>query len=498
MQAVSLARQSRAREDQEDSISIAFQHRVNREEAKRRDDEITVEFADVDVSGHGDSRKKREGLHAMLAYLKAHPQVRRVYIYNVSRLARDTYFFLELYRSLMNLRPPVELRSASENIEDPTIMIMLSAMAERERTTLSNNIAHAVREQAQRGLVTQQPPYGYHRIDGILYPREPEASIVRRIFREYVDGASTVQIIDRLHRDGIRSPQGKPAWRTKGIRRMLGRRTYIGEIEIQETRDPSGRPRPYLLARGLHEPLIDPQTWELAQRKLSAAGWSRCMDGRTTPWLTERAFCSACGRRIYFGIKSRRGRDGALRWYAKCSTAQLTSDNRTRNTCQGQQTCDLHLIEPVARLALHDRLRAIVTPEQAHQLARQETSRRGGDRRAELTATLAEAKAESAELLRLKLKREISDDEWHRERDRIERTIESAQANLDIIPMEPPLIRFVQSHAALPDAADLIFTMTDDELRSLLLVLDARATLDLGAKTVTWEFGGEYHYLLPG
>lgn len=180
------------------------------------------------------------------------------------------------------------------------------------------------------------------------------------------------------------------------------------------------------------------------------------------------------------------------------STLQLASDSRTRNTCPGQQSCDLHLIEPVARLGLYERLRDIVTPEQAHHRARQETTRRGGDRRAELTATITEAKAESAELLRLKLKREISDDEWHRERDRIERIIETAQANLDIIPTAPPLLRFVQSHAAIPDAADLVLTMTDDELRTVLLTLDARATLNLGAKVVTWQFGAEYAYLLPG
>ena len=187
MLAVSLARQSQRNEDQADSVSLAFQHRRCAEEAERRGDEIVATFDDLDVPGSIEHRSKRLGLHAMMAHLKQSPSIRRAYVYNISRLARDTLYALELVRDLANMKPPVELCSTSENIEDPTILAIIAAMASRERTTLSNNVAFAIREQARRGLVTQQPPIGYSRVAGVLVPND-DAGTVRRIFRAYTSG----------------------------------------------------------------------------------------------------------------------------------------------------------------------------------------------------------------------------------------------------------------------------------------------------------------------
>lgn len=495
MLAVSLARQSQKNEDQDDSVSLAFQHRIAAEEAIRRSDEIIREFSDLDVPGDRRSSRKRTGLAEMIAFLKTTPNVRRVYVYNVSRLARETFFVLELVREMRALNPPVELRSASENIEDPTILTIISAMAERERIQLSNNVAYSVREQANRGLVTQQPPLGYSRKDGILYP-DTDAETVRRIFREYTGGLSTIQIADGLMRDGIRTPYGRGEWRSKGLRRILSCRTYIGEIEISETRDPAGRIRPHVLTKGLHEPLIDRATWELAQQLLESRAWVRRKDGRVEPWFAGAVVCLQCGRRIYLGVKSRKTTDGEPRWYAKCATAQLASDNRTTNTCPGQPSCDLHLIEPAARFELWRCLQHVLAADKAHARAVAVTSVTSEQTRRQLEVTIEKHKDRSAALLESRMNREIGPDEFVRAREIEESAIARLQLELASLPVAPPIAAFRAAHAVIADAAHAIRSWDDDDLRRLVKTVGAQAQLDLGAKTACWTFRSPYDALL--
>lgn len=496
MLAVSLARQSEKNQSQEESVSLAFQHRVNTEEAKRRNDQIACEFSDLDVSGDRKSRSKRVGLQEMLAYLKAHPDIRRVYVYNISRLARDTFFTLELVRQLRALRPPVELRSASESIEDPTILAIIASFAERERINLSNNVAYSVRENAERGLVTQPPPIGYRRETGILYPVEPHASTVRRIFREYLAGKSTYQIAEGLMADGIPSPYGKPHWRTKALRHILKCRTYIGEIEISETRDPAGKVRPYLLAKGLHEPIVSRADFDAAQTLLAKGTWIRKKDGRIEPWLSGLIYCAHCERRIYLGVKSYRPNSGDVRWYAKCATAQLSADARGPNTCSGQPSASLSLIEPVARETLRRAVSGLITPEDAYRRAQTATERLGGDRRTELQLRIKEDKTQAAVLLDLRLQRRISEETFVEKYPEIENRIARMQAELAATPVPTPLVVFQRAHDGIRDFADVIPHASNERLRELAVTINGTAYTDLGTKDVEWRFGGIYADLL--
>lgn len=496
MLAVSLARQSERNKDQDESVSLAFQHRVNSEEAKRRDDQIASEFSDLDVSGDRKSGKKRLGLHDMLAYLAAHPEIRRVYVYNISRLARDTFFTLELVRALRALKPPVELRSASESIEDPTILAIIASFAERERINLSNNVAYSVRENAERGLVTQQPPIGYRRESGILYPVEPDASTVRRIFREYLAGKSTYQIAESLMADGISSPYGRPHWRTKAIRHILSCRTYIGEIEISETRDPAGKVRPYLLAKGLHEPIVNRADFDAAQTLLQSGTWIRKKDGRIEPWLAGLIYCASCRRRIYLGVKSYQPKSGEVRWFAKCATAQLTADARGPNTCSGQPSASLNLIEPVAREALQAALSGRNSAEYAYRRAQAATARLGGNHRTELQQRIKEDKSQAAVLLDLRLQRRISEQTFVEKYPSIEDRITRTQAELDTTPVEIPLITFQQAYARLVDVTYAIDHANDADLRSLVVTINGTVYADLRTKSTDWHFGGVFADLL--
>lgn len=488
LNAIAYCRQSHSRDDQDDSLSLALQERRIRDYAARHDLEIVAVYSDLDVSGNVESRV---GLNALLEHC-ARGTIQAVAIYNISRLARDTMLFLKICRELD--RHKIKLVSASESMEDRTVTTVLSAFSERERVQLSNHVAYAVREQAQRGLVTQQPPIGYTRRDGILYP-DHNAETVRRIFREYVSGQTTFQIASGLARDGIPSPYGKPTWRNKSIRAILSRRTYIGEIEISETRDPVGRVRPAIITAGKHEPLIDSATWEVAQRLLSERSWRRTQDGRDDPWLAGRLWCAHCGRRVYLGIKSRREPE-RVRWFAKCSTHQLASDNRTHATCPGQASCDLHLLEPAARRELWRALRDVRDAKAAYAAAVATISETTAQTRAALETQLARHESRSAVLLEARLNREIGSDEFLSKRADEDAAIARIEAELATVPTPVPLAALQRAEAAMRSASDVVLHADDATLRELVMAFSATAIVDLEAKTAVWRFEGPYGALV--
>ena len=61
-----------------------------------------------------------------------------------------------------------------------------------------------------------------------------EAEVVRRIFREYLEGFSTKAIVRHLNEDGIKTPTGKDKWHPSTITSMLGNEKFCGDLLLQK------------------------------------------------------------------------------------------------------------------------------------------------------------------------------------------------------------------------------------------------------------------------
>ena len=75
---------------------------------------------------------------------------------------------------------------------------------------------------------------------------EPEATVVRHIFEDYVAGHSTREIVRRLNLDHVPSPSGKPVWGTSTVGRLLGNESYLRHAHYNRTEsvpDPRARRR---------------------------------------------------------------------------------------------------------------------------------------------------------------------------------------------------------------------------------------------------------------
>ncbi len=71
--------------------------------------------------------------------------------------------------------------------------------------------------------------------DGNLVVDEEEAVVIRRIYREYLEGKSLIQIGRGLEADGILTGAGKEHWRPETIKKMLLNEKYIGDALLHKT-----------------------------------------------------------------------------------------------------------------------------------------------------------------------------------------------------------------------------------------------------------------------
>ena len=125
----------------------------------------------------------------------------------------------------------------------------------------------------------------------VLIPHPTEADIVRTIFDKFVyQGLDAFEIIKWLHENNI-NPLRVDNWSCKALRRLLRNKTYIGYIAVDYV---NGSPTRYI--DGLHNGIIDIDTFNLAQEKLETKRTKIQYDRTLVNPLASILKCSKCGR----------------------------------------------------------------------------------------------------------------------------------------------------------------------------------------------------------
>ena len=144
---------------------------------------------------------------------------------SVSRFARNTVTLLETVRKLKAIG--IDVFFEKENIHsisgDGELMLtILASFAQEESKSVSDNCKWRIRERFKNGeLVSLRYMYGY-RIsrDGIEID-EPEAEVIRSIFRNYIAGISVSEIARGLQRAGVMNPFPRRVRREKPHRSRM-------------------------------------------------------------------------------------------------------------------------------------------------------------------------------------------------------------------------------------------------------------------------------------
>ena len=200
--------------------------------------ELAGIYADDGISGT--NTKKREKFNRMIDECMA-GNIDMVITKSISRFARNTLDCLKYIRQLKDKNIPVFFEKENINSMDSKGEVMLTIMAslaQQESQSLSQNVKLGLQYRYQQGEIQINCArfLGYTKDENkhlVIVPEEAE--IVKRIYREYLEGASMLKIARGLEADSILNGAGKEKWHTSNVNQILRNEKYIGDALLQKT-----------------------------------------------------------------------------------------------------------------------------------------------------------------------------------------------------------------------------------------------------------------------
>lgn len=195
-------------------------------------------FADDGISGT--NTKKREEFNRMIGECMA-GNIDLIVTKSISRFARNTLDCLKYIRELKEKNIPVFFEKENINTMDSkgeVLLTIMASLAQQESQSLSQNVKLGLQYRYQNGevQVNHNRFLGYTKDeDGHLIIEPVEAEVVKRIYREYLEGASLLQICRSLKADSILTAANKPHWRPETVKKILQNEKYIGDALLQKT-----------------------------------------------------------------------------------------------------------------------------------------------------------------------------------------------------------------------------------------------------------------------
>ena len=319
-------------------------------------------YIDDGVSG---VKFEREGLQALLADVEA-GNVSTVITKDLSRLGRD---YLKTGELIEITFPENGVRyiAINDNVdtarEDNEFTPLKNWVNEFYARDISKKIRAVKIEKAKQGKRSNGSfPYGYL-VDANdrnhLIPDPETAPIVQKIFEMYISGSRICDIQDWLkenqvctpselhHRRNDKRSYSRPHpdciynWQRDTIVDILQRREYIGTTVTNKRNNISFKSKlqkevpdeERFYFKGTHEPLIDNNTFELAQKRLSTRTRYQ-KRSRQIDLFSGLLFCADCGRKMYSLHSSETKKD----------TSYNCGSYRNRNRASQPVVCTMHYI----------------------------------------------------------------------------------------------------------------------------------------------------------
>ena len=321
-------RLSRDDEQSGESNSIVNQKKYLEEYANQAGFRNIRHFTDDGYSG---TNFNRPGFNQLLAEVEA-GHVDTVIVKDMSRFGRN-YLQVGFYTEMMfpnkNVRfiainNSVDSAKPSNNDFTPFINIMNEWYAK----DTSNKIKAVFKSRMKSGQrCSGSIPYGYKRVEGdkqTLYIDEEAANVVRRIFQMAASGMTMTGIASTLSEEKILIPSAymklnRPqdvhcktyhdpyVWSNTTVGYILDRQEYLGHTVLGKTvrenfklkKRRAATPDELMIFPDTHEPIIDQDTWDMAQR-LRKRNPKKIADGTYSHRLSGLLFCADCDTRMSY------------------------------------------------------------------------------------------------------------------------------------------------------------------------------------------------------
>lgn len=324
--------------DDQDELSPESQLDEIRKYAKREGIILLEDCIYIEEPISGRKAKNRPKFQEMIARAKESDcPFSVILLWKFARFARNQEESI-FYKSILRSKCKVDVVSITEPlIAGPfgkLIERIIEWMDEFYSIRLSQEVKRCMRVNAERGKRQCTASFGY-RLDESdkMVPDPAEADYVRRIFDEFIAGKGLFPIAKEMNALGVKTHRGNP-FENRTVEYIIRNPVYIGKLRW----NPEGRTRRdffnenIIIADGDHEPIIDLDTWEAAQRRMdevkSQWGYKARPSTELKHWMSGIVRCSACGATLVF----------AKPHYFKCG-------NYTKGRCTHTQHIRVDLLE---------------------------------------------------------------------------------------------------------------------------------------------------------
>lgn len=276
-------------------------------------------YADEGISGT--STKNRTEFNRMIQDCEE-GRIDYILTKSISRFARNTLDCISIIRRLKSLRPAVGVFFEKENIDtldskSELFLTILSSMAQEESRSVSENTKWGVQKRFQQGIVHMPTTFflGYDTTeDGEIVIDEEQAEVVRRIFREYLEGKGCPSIAKGLTRDGLKTGKGNKTWTSDAVYKILKQEKYQGHCLAQKTvtidflshkRVRNRDIQPQYFVKNTHPAIISEETFEAVQQEMKRRSlmmrdpdnkYRQHFSGHSP--FSNQYYCGECGRPV--------------------------------------------------------------------------------------------------------------------------------------------------------------------------------------------------------
>ena len=260
--------------DQRNSFATQ-EHVYTKYIAEKQEWELVDIFADEGLSGmKADNRPEFQRMIRMCELR----QIDLILTKSVSRFARNVKEALNYTRKLKLLGVGVQFEEEGINtlaMADEMLLNTFAAIAQEESKSISQNQRLSIVKRMESGeYIASNAPYGYRLIGKKLVIYEPEAEVIRWIYRAYLNGLSIGGIARELTTMGVATKSGQNCWKGSIIAYILRNERYNGDSLFQKCYGENDVPfkerrnhgeRDQFFAKNTHQAIVESDVFDSVQ-----------------------------------------------------------------------------------------------------------------------------------------------------------------------------------------------------------------------------------------
>jgi DNA invertase Pin-like site-specific DNA recombinase len=210
---------------------------------------------------------------------------------------------------------------------------------------------------------------GKAKYEGKVHKINPEeAEVIKRIFKEFIDGKSTHKIATKLNEDKIPTKKGMHGgWNVSTVTRIIKNEKYIGKWDwrkYKNVRDPmTGKkkviPRPVKDRIPIYREdlvIIDKETWEKVQKRCQELKGTWPVSKKKKAFYQQRSYVHTSPNHLLSGLMKCNTCGGAIVLISGKGTGYYDCYNAKRKTCSNTLAISRKRIEEIIINELKDKI----------------------------------------------------------------------------------------------------------------------------------------------